>query len=240
MNAKQPNQPNPSDPQYGPSPQGSWQPPHVPAPPVPPSSEPARKSWFARHKILTGLIALVLIGVIAAAVNGGGSSPAGSTANAPAAGQSGTSSPGDDSAGATSDTGDTGTEAKVGQKVRDGQFEFTVTKVTKGVKSVGDQYVNQKAQGAYVLVNVTVTNIGDSAQLLADSSQKLRDSKGREFSTDTAAAIYLKDNKVFLNEINPGNSVKGTLVFDMPKGTEPASLELHDSPFSDGVTVQLR
>ena len=37
-----------------------------------------------------------------------------------------------------------------------------------------------------------------------------------------------------------GNTVKGTLVFDMPKGTEPASIELHDSPFSDGITVQLR
>lgn len=44
----------------------------------------------------------------------------------------------------------------------------------------------------------------------------------------------------FLEEINPGNTVKGTLVFDMPKGTEPASIELHDSPFSDGITVQLR
>lgn len=62
--------------------------------------------------------------------------------------------------------------------------------------------------------------------------------KGREFSSDTTAAIYL-DDKVFLNEINPGSAVKGTLVFDMPKGTQPASIELHDSPFSDGVTVRL-
>jgi hypothetical protein len=123
--------------------------------------------------------------------------------------------------------------------VRDGQFEFTVTKVQKGVKTVGDEYFNEKAQGQFVLVSVTVSNIGDSPQTLSDSSQKVRDAKGREFSTDTGAAIYLKDNKVFFEEINPGNSVKGTLVFDMPKGTAPASIELHDSPFSGGVTVQL-
>ena len=37
----------------------TWQPPLIPAPPAP---EPPRKSWFARHKIITGLLALVLIG----------------------------------------------------------------------------------------------------------------------------------------------------------------------------------
>src|SRR6476661_6488738 len=172
-----------------------WQPPQIPAPPAP---EPARKSWFARHKIITGLLALVLIGVVASAVNGGGSS-----------------TPTTSSRGVADEPSDAPTTAKIGQKVRDGQFEFTVTKVQKGVKSVGSQYANQKAQGQYVLVNVTVTNIGDKAQLLADSSQKVKDAKGREFSTDTTAGIYLEDNKVFLNEINPGNTVKGTLVFDM-------------------------
>jgi hypothetical protein len=33
--------------------------------------------------------------------------------------------------------------------------------------------------------------------------------------------------------------VTGTLVFDVPKGTKPSKLELHDSPFSGGVEVQL-
>lgn len=197
----------------------TWQPPQIPAPPAP---QPARKSWFARHKIITGLLALVLIGVVASAVNGGGGS-----------------SPATTSPGVSDEQGGAPTTAKIGQKVRDGQLEFTVTKVQKGVKSVGDQYLNEKAQGQFVLVSVTVSNIGDQAQLLSDSSQKVRDAKGREFSSDTGAAIYVKDNKVFLEEINPGNAVKGTLVFDMPKGIEPASIELHDSPFSDGVTVQL-
>ncbi|GAA2745331.1 DUF4352 domain-containing protein [Terrabacter aerolatus] len=211
---------------HDPTQQTTWQTPVVPAPPVP---APPRKSWFARHKIITGLLALVLIGVVASAVNGGGSSLP-TTTSPGAAGGRGGDAPAE---GAPA-------SAKVGQKVRDGQFEFTVTKVQKGVKSVGDQYLNEKAQGQFVLVNVTVSNIGDSAQTLSDSSQKVRDAKGREFSSDTAAAIYVKDNKVFLEEINPGNTVKGTLVFDMPKGTEPASIELHDSPFSDGITVQLR
>lgn len=51
--------------------------------------------------------------------------------------------------------------------------------------------------------------------------------------------MLIEDNEVFLNEINPGNTVKGVLVFDMPKGTTPASIELHDSMLSGGVTVSL-
>ena len=225
MSTNDPHQPTPST-----TPPTAWQPPHVPAPPAP---EPQRKSWFARHKILTGLLALVLVGGIASALNGGGDSATTSTAS-PVAGSADAPS-----AQAQDEPAEAPSEAKVGQKVRDGQFEFTVTKVKTGVKSVGDEYVNQKAQGQYVLVSITVSNIGDKAQMLADSSQKVRDAKGREFSSDTTAAIYMKDNQVFINEINPGNSVKGTLVFDMPKGTEPASIELHDSLFSDGVTVKL-
>jgi hypothetical protein len=37
----------------------------------------------------------------------------------------------------------------------------------------------------------------------------------------------------------PGNSLTGTVVFDIPVDAVPASLELHDSLFSGGVTVTL-
>ncbi|RSM44161.1 hypothetical protein DMB66_52525 [Actinoplanes sp. ATCC 53533] len=40
--------------------------------------------------------------------------------------------------------------------------------------------------------------------------------------------------------MNPGNTVKGKLVFDVPEGTKLTSLELHDSLFSDGVQVNLK
>jgi hypothetical protein len=47
------------------------------------------------------------------------------------------------------------------------------------------------------------------------------------------------DSSTFLNEINPGNSAKGKLIFDVPKSAELTALELHDSPFSGGVEVGL-
>mgnify|MGYP000218050344 CR=1 FL=1 len=123
--------------------------------------------------------------------------------------------------------------------VRDGKFEFTVTKVQTGVKSVGDQYLGQQAQGQYVLITVTVKNIGDKPQTMFDSNQELTDAQGRTFSPDSTAAIYMKNNDIWMKEINPGNQMSGTLVYDMPAGAKPASIELHDSMFSGGTKVSL-
>lgn len=128
----------------------------------------------------------------------------------------------------------------IGDKVRDGKFEFTVLKVQPGVRKVGGEFFEEKAQGQFVLVTIRVRNIGDEAQTFTDSAQAAFDAKGREYAADTEAAIYLEDNDVFLEEINPGNKVTGVVVFDVPKATKLTRLELHDSIFSGGVEVALR
>jgi len=224
------------------------QPGHGAQPPVGPT--PPRKSWFARHKVLTGLGVVVLLAIIGANLGGGG----GDEPTAPAAvAESGATDSGATDGGA----GDSGADAVVepvpaeepaveeatvpgvGTAVRDGKFEFTVTSVETGVATVGDEYLNQQAQGQFVLVHVTVTNIGDAAQMFDGSSQKLVDTAGREHSADSSAAIYLGDSNSFLTDINPGNSVQGTVVFDIPADAVPATISLHDSFFSGGVEVAL-
>ncbi|WP_432457173.1 DUF4352 domain-containing protein [Cellulomonas iranensis] len=187
-----------------------------------------RRSWFARHKILTTLGAVVVVVAVASALGGGGDDapPASSAASAPAG-----DAPADESPASTA--------AGIGTPVRDGKFEFTVTGVEPGVARVGDDMFGEDAQGQFLLVHVTVTNIGEEAQYFDGSSQKLTDTQGRTHSADTGAAIYLGDAQSFLNQINPGNSVQGTVVFDVPADAAPASVELHDSPFSGGVEVAL-
>ncbi|MEU8194928.1 DUF4352 domain-containing protein [Microbispora amethystogenes] len=128
----------------------------------------------------------------------------------------------------------------LGDVVKDGKFAFKVTKVEKGLSQVGEGFTISRAQGQYVLVHLTVENIGDEAQMFSDSAQKLVDARGRTFDADSgAAALGLRDSNAFLNNINPGNSVKGILLFDVPKNLTLRSVELHDSIFSDGVTVSL-
>lgn len=201
--------------------QPTWQPGYPPAPPAP---QPERKGWFARHKILSGLLVLGLLGIVISAMGGGGDERT-------------SASPGSGAGAAVAEPA--AKQAKPGTPVRDGSFEFTVTKVQAGVAAVGSDVFGEKAQGQFVLVHVTVTNIGTEAQLLMDSAQTVFDAKGRKFSPDTAAALHIKGNDVFINEINPGNTVKGVLVFDMPTDARAASIELHDSAFSGGVSVAL-
>lgn len=129
--------------------------------------------------------------------------------------------------------------AGIGTPVRDGKFEFVVTGVELGVARVGDDLFGQDAQGQFALVRMTVTNIGDEAQYFDGSNQDLVDTLERTHSAATSAALYLDDSESFLNQINPGNAVEGTVVFDIPTDATPARIELHDSAWSGGVTVTL-
>ncbi|MEU5725012.1 DUF4352 domain-containing protein [Micromonospora sp. NPDC047738] len=130
--------------------------------------------------------------------------------------------------------------AKIGQPARDGKFEFTVKSSKCGVAKIGTDLVGAKAQGQFCLVTINVKNIGKESQMFDGSSQKAYAADGTEYSADGGAAIYANKNaETFLNDINPGNQVTGVVVFDIPKNVKLAKLELHDSPFSGGVTVAL-
>lgn len=149
---------------------------------------------------------------------------------------------GDTSASGATDVADTdaGTKAAAGLNtaVRDGKFEFVVTTVECGKTSVGGAYLNKTAQGQFCVVSLSVTNIGDVAQTFFDTNQKGYSADGAEYSTDSTATLYLAgDTSVWLTEINPGNGVEGQIVFDIPQDAALATLELHDSAFSGGVTV---
>jgi hypothetical protein len=130
---------------------------------------------------------------------------------------------------------------KMGSPATDGKFQFTVTKMHCGVAKVGGDVLSKKAQGEFCLVNVTIKNVGDSAEIFDSTSQKASGRDGTEFSTDPVAETYVNDqNQTFLEDINPGNQVKGTLIFDVPKGTEITSIVLHESMFTAGVKVPLK
>lgn len=190
-----------------------------------------RKGFFRRHKVLTGLGALVVLGIVVGAASGGGDPTPAVADDAPAVS---TTQHGQDPSDATT------SQPGIGDAVRDGKFEFTVTKVAEPVSELGDEYLSTTAQGEFLVVHLTIENIGNEAQSFFGDNQKLVDTQGRTFSADTTAAIYVDDASSMYAEVNPGNTMKGVVVFDVPTGTVPASLELHDSAFSGGVTVALR
>jgi hypothetical protein len=125
--------------------------------------------------------------------------------------------------------------------VRDGKFEFVVNGIDCSKKTVGNQFLNEKAQGRFCLIDVTVKNIGTEEQMFDGSSQKAFDLAGTEYSNNAAAELYANEGTAtFLENVNPGNHVRGKLVFDVPATVVLTELELHDSPFSGGVKVTLK
>jgi hypothetical protein len=125
----------------------------------------------------------------------------------------------------------------VGQPVRDGNFEFVVTGFDRAPAVTDSEFPNlqKTAVGEYLLVKMKVTNVGTEPQTFFASFNTLSDGT-TEFKSDDEAWIYLGNT---LADLNPGDSIDTAVVFDVPVGTDPESIELHDGPFSDGVTVAL-
>jgi hypothetical protein len=199
----------------------------------PPYAAPQKKSKKTLYIVL-GVVGsfLLLCGGCGAAFTGG----TGDVATSPgrAAAQASPTAGGRASAGRAATVG-------VGKPVRDGNFQFTVTKVRCGLGKVGSNpYLTKKAQGQFCVVTLTVTNIKTEPRMLNDFDQKAFVG-GSSYDADSTAGLYLSgdENSVWLNSINPGNTVAGRIVFDIPTGATLTKLELHDSGFSGGVDVDL-
>jgi hypothetical protein len=132
--------------------------------------------------------------------------------------------------------------AAAGAGVRDGQFEFTVTKVEQGATTLGEGFWKTDAQGEFVLITVKVTNTGTENRKYFSGDQKMIDDKGRKFDADTSGDEAIPNNsRGFAGEdLNPGFSVERVIVFDVPHGTVPSALEAHDSSLSHGTRVALK
>lgn len=161
---------------------------------------------------------------------------------------SGTGSEGDeDLTDAGTDQSITATEAdptppkaaKLNTPVRDGKFEFKVTSMKCNVDSVGRSFLKKKAQGDFCLVNLTVKNIGNEPQMFFDANQFGFIGSTKYNANSEASIVHAGDNPSWISDINPGNQITATLVFDTPSDKKLSSVELHDSALSGGVTVKV-
>jgi hypothetical protein len=249
----QPNMPPPSDPTPGFYPDGQgalrlwdghrWttltrpmpqpQPQADPPPPQPPKKE----GWFKRYWKFAIVLSILVIAGCGSLFGLIDPSTTGETTPSPAAVSDIENVASDSTEPEPEPTQET---VKVGEKVRDDGYQFTVTKVTCGVSRVGDQYLGEKAQGKFCLVKLQVKNVGNEPIYFSDENQALVDTKGKTYSPDDEAWIYVDDSDPF-GEINPGNTLKTTVPFDVSKRAKPDYMLLKAGVwgFSDGVRVKL-
>ncbi|GLY08157.1 MULTISPECIES: DUF4352 domain-containing protein [Actinoplanes] len=165
------------------------------------------------------VIALFLAGIAAEQYNNGNRSPAAAVTVTAA-----TTAPGE----------------RIGDKARDGRFEFVVSGVDCSRTTIGVEHLKRTADGRFCVVSLTVRNVGDDSRFLVGRAQRAFGDDGTAYETDGLAGLYAnRDAATFLQRLAPGDRVAGKLVFDVPEQVALTSLELHDSLLSGGVTVRL-
>jgi hypothetical protein len=214
--------PSPQQPGWGPPP-GGQQPPPRQGPQggwgAPPPQRPPNRKLSAGATVVLSLVGIVVVlGIIGALA---GEDTAQQSSNDPGRGGGRPAETAPPETTPAEEPATTQAQPGLRDTVRDGKFEFVV-------KSFDCQGNTCKAQ-------VTVENIGDEAQTMFADNQYLFDQRGRRFEADNLAS----SDALFLQELNPGLATSGTIVWRVPPNFKPDHLELHDSVFSGGVTVQL-
>ena len=121
-----------------------------------------------------------------------------------------------------------------GAPVHDGDFEFVVSDVSTPANWRGDP----RPKGEWVIATMTVRNLDDESQEFIANNQKLIDSDGHIFAADAEAAVSMNKSSMVVT-MNPGGNITVKLPFDVPAGTLPKAVEVHDSVFSQGARIQL-
>jgi hypothetical protein len=129
----------------------------------------------------------------------------------------------------------------IGDKATDGAYQFIVTKITCGISRVGSESLGEKAQGQFCLVKLRVRNVGDGPIIISEENQTLVDRKGRGYLADDEAWPHVGGGELPFREINPGNTLRITVPYDIPKKAKPDYLLLKADVWglSDGVRVKL-
>ncbi len=78
---------------------------------------------------------------------------------------------------------------KIGTAVRDGRFEFVVRSIQCGVGQIGPGYADQRAQGQFCLISLTVKNVGDRPHTMLDAAEKAYGTNGAQYATNSTAGL---------------------------------------------------
>lgn len=192
-----------------------------------PKCQADQRNWFAKHKILTGILVVILISIFAN-MGGKGGSNNGTTSNSNSTN--------------TTKENKTETVAKINDTVTANDLAFTVTGITSS-KTLGSSYTKKTAQGTFNVVTLSIKNVGKETATIDSSMIKIIDGQGRKFdrSIDGQTAKGLDQGHVdlFLQQVQPSLSVVGDIVFDLPDDATDLKLLVKGSMFGTEKQISL-
>ncbi len=190
-----------------------------------PKCQADQRNWFVKHKILTGILVIILIVIISS--SSGNKNKGTNTVT---------------TQGSNNKTTQTETIGKIGDAVTANDLSFTATDISKA-KSLGSSYSKKEAQGTFNVITLTIKNTGKETVTIDSSMLKVIDSQGRKFdySIEGQTAKGLAQGKVdlFLQQVQPGLSVTGDIVFDLPDDATDLKLIVKGSMFGTEKQISL-
>lgn len=108
--------------------------------------------------------------------------------------------------------------SSIGKEIEVGNFVYIINGF-RYTKTIGNDIVGETADGIFLLVELTVTNISNETRTLDGSLFSVTDKDGAKFehSMSGSTALGMSGGKtLFLKEFHPKIKTKGTLVFEVP------------------------
>ncbi|MBQ6436727.1 DUF4352 domain-containing protein [bacterium] len=178
------------------------------------------KNWFAKHPILTAIIAIIVIACVGSAASNGSekeSTPSSSTTKNATTAES-------NNANATNKNKTEETIYNINEPINlKNEIELTVTAINEK-NQVGTQYFNSTPAegGTYVAATWKFKNISDKPiGSFSLPTVKLLSPSGTEYDKDLSAssnyATEIKTDSKVLSDLNPGISVNDSGVFEVSK-----------------------
>lgn len=110
-------------------------------------------------------------------------------------------------------------------------IEYTVNNV-RTTSVLQSPISPSEADGVYIIVDLTMTNVGDEATRISNSDITLVDGQGRVHETSSDGMFTYEDTIGILGEqANPGITHEGAVIFDVPPNQENWRLRVTDSSF---------
>lgn len=182
--------------------------------------EEKKQNWFAKHKVLTIIGAVILLFVIVGALSGGSSTSNNNTADN-----------GDESSSQSSE--EVKTEYMVGETASFDNKSITVTNVERNY-STGNQFAQPESGKEFVIVTVDIVNNSDSTLDYNTYEFKMQDSNGVQ---QNESLMALSEGKLNSGSLAKGGKVTGKLAYEVPQGDMGLKLLYQNFSLFDNKTI---
>jgi hypothetical protein len=118
-----------------------------------------------------------------------------------------------------------------------GGLTYSMGNVSRA-STYGPEFMNEKASGEFIIVRLTVKNVGKDPATISGSDFRLE--RG-DTKYDSASVTISDKDGFFLTKLNPGTSRTGIIVFDVPASTSPSKYHLivYGNHSSESTNLQL-